>query len=74
MKSGNEQFLTELNKWIFHDRDLKAVDVRHHKVGEADEPAMYRIKDELVYSVEHMCGLEQAVNHMWQMMFKCSFT
>lgn len=26
------------------------------------------------YSVEHMCGLEHAVNHMWQMMFKCSFT
>ncbi|KAL3580612.1 hypothetical protein D5086_018447 [Populus alba] len=54
VKSGNEQFLTELNKWIFHDRDLKtvhdllAVDVRHHKVGEADEPAMYRIKDELI--------------------------
>ncbi|KAJ6896565.1 hypothetical protein NC651_022688 [Populus alba x Populus x berolinensis] len=74
VKSGNEQFLTELNKWIFHDRDLKAVDVRHHKVGEAAEPAIYRIKDELEYPVEHMCGLEQAVNHMWQMMFKCSCT
>lgn len=53
MKSGNEQFLTELNKWIFHDGGhLKAVDVRHHEVGEADEPAIYRIKDELEYSVE----------------------
>ncbi|KAL9370888.1 hypothetical protein Peur_036028 [Populus x canadensis] len=53
VKSGNEQFLTELNKWIFHDGGhLKAVDVRHHEVGEADEPAIYRIKDELEYSVE----------------------
>ncbi|XP_024464552.1 dolichyl-diphosphooligosaccharide--protein glycosyltransferase 48 kDa subunit [Populus trichocarpa] len=53
VKSGNEQFLTELNKWIFHDGGhLKAVEVRHHEVGEADEPAIYRIKDELEYSVE----------------------
>jgi hypothetical protein len=28
--------------------DLQAVEVRHHEVGEADEPAIYRIKDELV--------------------------
>ncbi|KAJ8763498.1 hypothetical protein K2173_002381 [Erythroxylum novogranatense] len=52
-KSGNEQFLTEISKWVFHERGhLKAVNVRHNKVGEADEPAMYRIKDELEYSVE----------------------
>ncbi|KAJ4832140.1 Dolichyl-diphosphooligosaccharide--protein glycosyltransferase 48 kDa subunit [Turnera subulata] len=52
-KSGNEQFLTELSKWVFHERGhLKAVNVRHHKIGEADEPAMYRIKDDLEYSVE----------------------
>ncbi|KAL6963892.1 Dolichyl-diphosphooligosaccharide--protein glycosyltransferase 48 kDa subunit [Sarracenia purpurea var. burkii] len=52
-KSGNERFLTELTKWVFHERGhLKAVNVRHHKVGEADEPAMYRINDDLEYSVE----------------------
>ncbi|KAJ9152877.1 hypothetical protein P3X46_026387 [Hevea brasiliensis] len=52
-KSGNEQFLVELSKWIFHERGhLKAVKVRHHKVGEADEPSLYRIKDDLEYSVE----------------------
>ncbi|MBA0667357.1 hypothetical protein Goklo_000457 [Gossypium klotzschianum] len=52
-KSGNEQFLTELSKWIFHERGhLKAVNVKHHKVGETDEPALYRINDELEYSVE----------------------
>ncbi|XVF67392.1 hypothetical protein PTKIN_Ptkin10aG0117100 [Pterospermum kingtungense] len=52
-KSGNEQFLTELSKWVFHERGhLKAVNVKHHKVGETEEPALYRINDELVYSVE----------------------
>ncbi|XP_073286718.1 dolichyl-diphosphooligosaccharide--protein glycosyltransferase 48 kDa subunit-like [Primulina huaijiensis] len=52
-KSGNEQFLTELSKWIFHERGhLKAVTVRHHKIGEVVEPSFYRIKDDLEYSVE----------------------
>ncbi|XP_010254949.1 PREDICTED: dolichyl-diphosphooligosaccharide--protein glycosyltransferase 48 kDa subunit [Nelumbo nucifera] len=52
-KSGNEQFVTELSKWVFHERGhLKAVNVRHHKVGETDEPAMYRINDDLEYSIE----------------------
>ncbi|XP_021718509.1 dolichyl-diphosphooligosaccharide--protein glycosyltransferase 48 kDa subunit-like isoform X1 [Chenopodium quinoa] len=52
-KSGNEQFLTELSKWIFHERGhLKAVNVKHHKLGETNEPSIYRIKDDLEYSVE----------------------
>nr|KYP66054.1 Dolichyl-diphosphooligosaccharide--protein glycosyltransferase 48 kDa subunit [Cajanus cajan] len=52
-KSGNEQFLNELSKWVFHERGhLKAVNVQHHKVGEANEPAIYRINDNLEYSVE----------------------
>ncbi|KAI3922048.1 hypothetical protein MKX01_005737 [Papaver californicum] len=52
-KSGNEQFATELSKWVFHERGhLKAVNVRHHRVGETDEAAIYRINDEVEYSVE----------------------
>ncbi|KAK9136395.1 hypothetical protein Syun_015725 [Stephania yunnanensis] len=52
-KSGNEQFVTELSKWVFHERGhLKAVSIQHHKVGEVVEPAMYRIKDDLEFSVE----------------------
>ncbi|KAI3700784.1 hypothetical protein L2E82_45422 [Cichorium intybus] len=47
-KSGNQQFATEISKWVFHERGhLKAVNVRHHRVGETDEPAIYRINDEL---------------------------
>nr|XP_009613013.1 dolichyl-diphosphooligosaccharide--protein glycosyltransferase 48 kDa subunit-like [Nicotiana tomentosiformis] len=52
-KSGNEQFLTEISKWVFHERGhLKAVNVRHRRVGETDETSIYRINDELEYSVE----------------------
>lgn len=52
-KSGNEQFVSELSKWVFHERGhLKAVNVQHHKVGQTFEPAMYRITDHLEYSVE----------------------
>ncbi|KAG6548466.1 hypothetical protein Mapa_009954 [Marchantia paleacea] len=51
--SGNEQLALELSKWTFHERGhLKAVNVHHQKVGEEDEPAMYRITDQLEYSVE----------------------
>ncbi|CAL9073127.1 unnamed protein product [Musa textilis] len=52
-KSGNEQFVTEISKWVFHERGhLKAVNLHHHKVGETNEPSMYRINDDLEYSVE----------------------
>ncbi|CAD5191514.1 unnamed protein product [Musa acuminata subsp. malaccensis] len=52
-KSGNEQFVSEISKWVFHERGhLKAVNLHHHKVGETSEPSMYRINDDLEYSVE----------------------
>ncbi|KAI5071585.1 hypothetical protein GOP47_0013836 [Adiantum capillus-veneris] len=52
-KSGNEQFVTELSKWVFHERGhLKAVNVHHHRIGETQEPSMYRITDNLEYSME----------------------
>ncbi|ONM20681.1 Dolichyl-diphosphooligosaccharide--protein glycosyltransferase 48 kDa subunit [Zea mays] len=52
-RAGNEQFVTETSKWVFHERGhLKAVNVKHHKVGETNEPGMYRINDDLEYSVE----------------------
>ncbi|KAL7101769.1 hypothetical protein ACP275_08G075400 [Erythranthe tilingii] len=52
-KSGNEQFVTELSKWIFHERGhLKAVNLKHNKVGETEEPSIYRINDDLEFSVE----------------------
>jgi oligosaccharyltransferase complex subunit beta len=52
-RAGNEQFVTETSKWVFHERGhLKAVNVKHHKVGETNEPGMYRINDDVEYLVE----------------------
>ncbi|GJW71682.1 dolichyl-diphosphooligosaccharide--protein glycosyltransferase 48 kDa subunit [Tanacetum coccineum] len=71
-KSGNQQFVTELSKWVFHERGhlkstvstsiqslmnfhlecRQAVNVRHHRVGETEEPVIYRINDDLEYFVE----------------------
>ncbi|KAF3330185.1 dolichyl-diphosphooligosaccharide--protein glycosyltransferase subunit [Carex littledalei] len=52
-KSGNEQLVTEVAKWVFHERGhLKAINVKHNKVGETTEPGMYRVNDDLEYSVE----------------------
>lgn len=52
-RSGNKQFAQEISKWLFHERGhLKAVNVRHHKAGEQQEPQMYRITDHLEYSLE----------------------
>ncbi|KAH7439679.1 hypothetical protein KP509_04G071900 [Ceratopteris richardii] len=50
---GNQQFVIELSKWVFHERGhLKAVNIHHHKVGDTKEPTMYRISDYLEYSME----------------------
>ncbi|GBG79164.1 hypothetical protein CBR_g28880 [Chara braunii] len=52
-KSGNEQFAVELTKWTFHERGhLRAANVGHHRVGESEEPSVYRITDELEYSLD----------------------
>ncbi|KAL3619019.1 Dolichyl-diphosphooligosaccharide--protein glycosyltransferase 48 kDa subunit [Castilleja foliolosa] len=47
-KSGIEQFVTELSKWIFHERGH----LKHNKASEKDEPSTYRINDDLDFSVE----------------------
>ncbi|KAJ3670198.1 hypothetical protein LUZ60_010522 [Juncus effusus] len=52
-RSGNERFVTEISKWVFHERGhLKAVNMKHNKIGETTEPSMYRINDDLEFSVE----------------------
>lgn len=52
-KSGNQQFAVELTKWTLHERGhLKAENVNHHKIGETNEPSMYRISDNASYSLE----------------------
>jgi len=52
-KSGNEQFAKQLVQWLFQERGiLRAVNVKHHRVGETESPFTYTIKDEIEYSVE----------------------
>ncbi|GAQ81543.1 Oligosaccharyltransferase [Klebsormidium nitens] len=52
-KSGNEQFAVEATKWTLHERGhLRATNVRHHKVDEVAEGAVYRIRDEVEYSLD----------------------
>lgn len=50
--NGNRKFIEELTKWTFHEKgDLDVVAVQHHKVGEEEAPAHYRIKDNMTYTV-----------------------
>jgi oligosaccharyltransferase complex subunit beta len=51
-KSGNEKFAAELSKWTFQERGhLRLRDLKHHKKGELDAPAVYRILDNVTFSV-----------------------
>lgn len=49
--NGNRKFIEELTKWTFQEKSaLDVVAVQHHKVGEEEAPAHYRIKDNMVRS------------------------
>ncbi|KAG0251221.1 hypothetical protein BG011_007782 [Mortierella polycephala] len=50
--SGNRLFIEELTKWTFQEKGaLDVVAVEHHKVGEWEAPAHYRIKDNMTYTI-----------------------
>ncbi|KAG0320387.1 hypothetical protein BGZ99_004545 [Dissophora globulifera] len=50
--SGNRKFIEELTKWTFREKGvLEVVAVEHHKVGELEAPAHYRIKDNMTYTI-----------------------
>lgn len=59
--------------------NFQAVNIRHHKVGETDEPAIYRIKDDLVSSVRvfvsalirftFVCSCSLTRIHEWSYMY-----
>ncbi|KAF9415651.1 hypothetical protein BGZ94_010441 [Podila epigama] len=52
VKSGNRKFIEELTKWTFQEKSvLEVVAVEHHKVGEEEPPAHYRIKDNMTYTI-----------------------
>ncbi|KAI1303768.1 hypothetical protein EDD11_005307 [Mortierella claussenii] len=50
--SGNRKFVEELTKWTFQEKSaLEVVSVEHHKVGEEEAPAHYRIKDNMTFTI-----------------------
>ncbi|KAJ9073614.1 oligosaccharyl transferase glycoprotein complex, beta subunit [Entomophthora muscae] len=50
--SGNQAFIEDLIKWTFQEAGvIKSTGFFHSKVGESERPANYRIKDEIVYSI-----------------------
>lgn len=60
-RSGNEEFVTELSKWVFQERGvLRYRDVTHSLKG-GETPKMYTIKDEITYSIV----IEELVNGQW---------
>ncbi|KAG0344659.1 hypothetical protein BG004_004275 [Podila humilis] len=51
-ESGNRKFIEELTKWTFQEKSvLDVVAVQHHKIGEEEAPAHYRIKDNMTYTI-----------------------
>ena len=47
--TANADVALQLSLWAFHERGhLKAGALTHHKQGEQEEPAIYRITDQLV--------------------------
>ncbi|KAK9811519.1 hypothetical protein WJX72_005178 [[Myrmecia] bisecta] len=53
-KTGNAQFCGSLARWVFQEVGvLRAANLRHHHVGSSEQqPEVYRIKDQLQFSLD----------------------
>ncbi|KAI8994538.1 Dolichyl-diphosphooligosaccharide--protein glycosyltransferase subunit WBP1 [Pilobolus umbonatus] len=52
-KSGNEEFIRQITEWVFQEKSvLKVVNHYHNKKGEFKQNDWYRVKDEVVYTIE----------------------
>ncbi|KAI0232738.1 oligosaccharyl transferase glycoprotein complex, beta subunit [Massospora cicadina] len=50
--TGNGNFIEDLVKWTFQEVGvIKSTGFSHYKVGESVRPANYRIRDEMIYSI-----------------------
>jgi oligosaccharyltransferase complex subunit beta len=62
-KSGNEAFVNDLTKWTLQEKGVLRVTSRHHhKEGEYEQLKMYRVKDNITYTIE----ISEYVNDQWQ--------
>ncbi|KAG0750532.1 hypothetical protein G6F62_010155 [Rhizopus arrhizus] len=52
-KSGNEEFVKQLTQWTFQEKGvLKMIGYNHHKENETEQLDWYRVKDEIVYTID----------------------
>ncbi|KAK9794636.1 hypothetical protein WJX73_004381 [Symbiochloris irregularis] len=60
---GNRELCIALVQWVFHLRgQLWTSGLRHHRVGETQTPAHYRVSDELEVSLD----IKELVGGVWQ--------
>ncbi|KAI8331440.1 Dolichyl-diphosphooligosaccharide--protein glycosyltransferase subunit WBP1 [Choanephora cucurbitarum] len=53
--TGNEAFVRQLSQWTFQEKSvLKVTQHGHHHLNETEQPAWYRVKDEMVYYADIM--------------------
>ncbi|KAI9487526.1 MAG: Dolichyl-diphosphooligosaccharide--protein glycosyltransferase subunit WBP1 [Benjaminiella poitrasii] len=53
IRSGNEEFISQLSKWTFQEKGvLKIAGHYHHKEDETEQLDWYRVKDDIVYDVD----------------------
>ncbi|KAG9297535.1 hypothetical protein G9A89_001475 [Geosiphon pyriformis] len=63
LNSGNKAFVDDLIKWTFQESGvLKAISSHLHREGEDEELDAYRIKDNIVYTIE----VSEYANDRWQ--------
>ncbi|KAI8914255.1 Dolichyl-diphosphooligosaccharide--protein glycosyltransferase subunit WBP1 [Gorgonomyces haynaldii] len=50
--AGNKDFATDISKWVFGEKSvLKIESYKHHRQGEHQQHGIYRIKDDMVYTL-----------------------
>ncbi|ORY22691.1 dolichyl-diphosphooligosaccharide--protein glycosyltransferase 48 kda subunit precursor [Naematelia encephala] len=50
--AGNADFVSDFTKWVFQETGvIKVVSTTHHKIDESEPKEMYRIKDDITYSL-----------------------
>jgi len=59
--SGNEQFATELSKWVFQERGVLRIRDVNHSLKGSNQSNIYTIKDDITFSVI----IEELVNGQW---------
>ena len=61
--SGNINVVNSISKWAFGENgQIRVKSVKHHKEGEKEAPASYKILEPVVYTIE----IEQLLDGQWK--------